>query len=93
MAFAQSEILQKEVFLFERLDMARSEPMKHLKCIAFLRPTRENIDNLAYELKFPRYGQYFICKIVFCDCFLKILLIVYITAIQILNFIYILMYR
>lgn len=60
MAFAQSEILQKEVFLFERLDTAKSEPMKHLKCIAFLRPTRENVDNLACELKFPRYGQYFI---------------------------------
>ncbi|XP_042912502.2 vacuolar protein sorting-associated protein 45 [Parasteatoda tepidariorum] len=60
MAFAQSEILQKEVFLFERLDMARSEHMKHLKCIAFLRPTKENIDNLACELKYPRYGQYYI---------------------------------
>ncbi|GFY39525.1 vacuolar protein sorting-associated protein 45 [Trichonephila inaurata madagascariensis] len=60
MAFAQSEILQKEVFLFERLDMTRTEPMKHLKCIAFLRPTKENIDNLACELKYPRYGQYYI---------------------------------
>ncbi|GIY20911.1 vacuolar protein sorting-associated protein 45 [Caerostris darwini] len=60
MAFAQSEILQKEVFLFERLDMARSEPMKHLKCITFIRPTKENIDNLACELKYPRYGQYYI---------------------------------
>lgn len=64
MAFAQSEILQKEVFLFERMDMARSEPMKHMKCIVFLRPTRENIENLCYELKFPRYGQYFICKFI-----------------------------
>ncbi|KAG8195172.1 hypothetical protein JTE90_023346 [Oedothorax gibbosus] len=60
MAFAQSEILQKEVFLFERLDMARTEPMKHLKCITFLRPTKENIDNLACELKYPRYGQYYV---------------------------------
>ncbi|KFM76608.1 Vacuolar protein sorting-associated protein 45, partial [Stegodyphus mimosarum] len=60
MAFAQSEILQKEVFLFERLDMTRTEPMKHLKCITFLRPSKENIDNLACELKYPRYGQYYI---------------------------------
>lgn len=60
MAFAQSEILQKEVFLFEILDVTRREQMKHLKCIVFIRPTKENIDNLAYELKFPRYGQYYI---------------------------------
>ncbi|XP_054711867.1 vacuolar protein sorting-associated protein 45-like isoform X2 [Uloborus diversus] len=60
MAFAQSEILQKEVFLFEMLDVVRSEPMKHLKCIVFLRPTKENIELLACELKYPRYGQYYI---------------------------------
>jgi vacuolar protein sorting-associated protein 45 len=63
MAFSQSEILQKEVYLFERIDMAsQQEPMKHLKCIVFVRPTKENIVLLSNELRFPKYGVYFICK-------------------------------
>lgn len=63
MVYSQSEILQKEVFLFQRLDSGGvSEPMKHLKCIAFLRPTRENVSLLARELKYPKYGGYYICK-------------------------------
>eukprot|EP00054_Salpingoeca_dolichothecata_P021977 m.142403 g.142403 ORF g.142403 m.142403 type:complete len:118 (-) comp24184_c0_seq1:95-448(-) len=39
MVYAQSEILQKEVYLIERIDIAAREPMTHLKCICFLRPT------------------------------------------------------
>ncbi|UYV72687.1 VPS45 [Cordylochernes scorpioides] len=60
MAFAQSELLLKEVYLFERIDMAGREPLRHLKCIVFIRPTKENVDYLISELKFPRYGQYHI---------------------------------
>jgi len=63
MVYAQSEILQKEVFLFERLDGGGTrEAMKHLKCLCFLRPTRDNIELLARELKSPKYGQYYLCK-------------------------------
>ncbi|XP_005107406.1 vacuolar protein sorting-associated protein 45 [Aplysia californica] len=60
MVYAQSEILQKEVYLFERIDTAGRETMKHLNCIAFLRPTKENVDLLAQELRMPKYGLYFI---------------------------------
>lgn len=38
--YTQSEILQREVYLFERLDSPNREPMKHLKAICFLRPTK-----------------------------------------------------
>lgn len=38
--YTQSEILQKEVYLFERLDSQNRENMKHLKAICFLRPTK-----------------------------------------------------
>lgn len=63
MAFSQSEILQKEVFLFERIDVAsQQDQMKHLKCIVFLRPTGENIAYLAHELQEPKYGVYYLCK-------------------------------
>lgn len=60
MVYAQSEILQKEVYLFERIDAPGRETMKHLNCIAFLRPTKENVELLAQELRMPKYGLYFI---------------------------------
>uniref|UniRef100_A0A1I7W251 Vacuolar protein sorting-associated protein 45 n=1 Tax=Loa loa TaxID=7209 RepID=A0A1I7W251_LOALO len=65
--YAQSDMMQKEVYLFERIDsVALREPIKHLKCITFLRPTVENIHLLAEELRFPKYGQYYIyfCNII-----------------------------
>uniref|UniRef100_A0A8C8YL34 Vacuolar protein sorting-associated protein 45 n=1 Tax=Prolemur simus TaxID=1328070 RepID=A0A8C8YL34_PROSS len=40
MVYTQSEILQKEVYLFERIDSQNRETMKHLKAICFLRPTK-----------------------------------------------------
>ncbi|XP_060073224.1 vacuolar protein sorting-associated protein 45-like [Ylistrum balloti] len=60
MVYAQSEILQKEVYLFERIDSSARETMKHLKCICFLRPTRDNVELLAQELRLPKYGLYYI---------------------------------
>ncbi|XP_002734962.1 vacuolar protein sorting-associated protein 45-like [Saccoglossus kowalevskii] len=60
MVYAQSEILQKEVYLFERIDSPNRENMKHLKCICLIRPTRENIELLCHELKNPKYSLYFI---------------------------------
>lgn len=39
MVYAQSEILQKEVFLFELLSNPGREAMKHLTAICFVRPT------------------------------------------------------
>ncbi|PNF35932.1 Vacuolar protein sorting-associated protein 45 [Cryptotermes secundus] len=61
MVYGQSEILQKEVYLFERIDSGgQRESMKHLKCITFLRPTKENIALLSWELRYPRYGVYYI---------------------------------
>jgi len=32
--------------------------MRHLKCIAFVRPTPETIQNLVNELREPKYGEY-----------------------------------
>ena len=82
MAFAQSELLLKEVFLFERLDVSSREPVKHMKyiflflflvsqlcisyfyflfrCLCFIRPNQENLEQLSKELRSPRYGSYHI---------------------------------
>ncbi|GLG98219.1 Protein ROP [Gryllus bimaculatus] len=61
MVYGQSEILRKEVFLFERIDSnSQYDPMRHMKCIAFLRPTKENLAHLERELKNPQYGAYYV---------------------------------
>lgn len=58
--YTQSEILQKEVYLFERIDSQNRDTMKHLKAICFLRPTKDNVENLIQELRRPKYSVYFI---------------------------------
>jgi vacuolar protein sorting-associated protein 45 len=54
-------IFPLKVYLFERIDAgAVREPLKYLKCVAFLRSTPENIQLLARELHSPRYAQYYV---------------------------------
>ncbi|GCC40962.1 hypothetical protein chiPu_0024583 [Chiloscyllium punctatum] len=60
MVYTQSEILQKEVYLFERIESTNRETMKHLKAICFLRPTKENVEFLIQELRRPKYGLFFV---------------------------------
>lgn len=57
-AYSQSELLQKEVFLVELVDSMSKESMSHLKAVYFLRPTSENIQNLRRQLANPRFGEY-----------------------------------
>ncbi|XP_025154399.1 vacuolar protein sorting-associated protein 45 isoform X1 [Harpegnathos saltator] len=59
--YSQSEILMKEVYLFERIDTAvHNDTLKYLTCLVFIRPTKENIDLLCKELRYPKYGVYYI---------------------------------
>ncbi|KAK0079672.1 hypothetical protein PV325_000961 [Microctonus aethiopoides] len=61
LVYSHSEILMKEVYLFEKIDApVRSEALKHLKCIVFIRPTKENVALLCNELRNPKYGIYYI---------------------------------
>ncbi|CAK1541851.1 unnamed protein product [Leptosia nina] len=61
MVFSQSEILQKEVYLFERIDsVTKWDNLKHMKCIVFLRPTSENLALFCRELRCPKYGVYYV---------------------------------
>ncbi|KAJ7959245.1 vacuolar protein sorting 45 [Quillaja saponaria] len=59
-AYSQSELLQKEVFLVELVDsISKSkESMSHLKALYFLRPTSENIQHMRRQLASPRFGEY-----------------------------------
>lgn len=58
MVYSKSQILQKEVYLFERIDMGTRENMPHLKAVCLLRPTPDNFRFLEDELKSPKYGEY-----------------------------------
>lgn len=51
-------ILSKEVFLLDLLHNEARERMPHLKCVVFIRPTTENINDMCKELRKPRYGEY-----------------------------------
>lgn len=57
-AMSQSELLQKEVFLVEKVDAQAKEAMGHLKAVTFLRPTVENIQHLKRHLNNARFGEY-----------------------------------
>lgn len=63
LVFTQSQLLQKEVYLFEKIDSTKRELMAHLIAVCFLRPTSENVRLLSDELREPKYGEYHICKI------------------------------
>ncbi|KAG2205779.1 hypothetical protein INT47_003962 [Mucor saturninus] len=56
----QSTLLTKECYLIDRIDNRNRDKMKHLKCICFLRPTRETLQYLIAELKEPAYGDYYL---------------------------------
>ena len=58
MVISRSQVLEKEVFLFQRIDAQGRGQMLHLKAIVFLRPTRDNIELLAKELMAPLFGEY-----------------------------------
>ncbi|KAL7669761.1 hypothetical protein ACOME3_004708 [Neoechinorhynchus agilis] len=59
-AFLQSELVKKQVFLFESMDNQSAEKLPYLSCVCFLRPTETNVIRLCAELLNPRYGSYYL---------------------------------
>lgn len=59
---SKSAAVQKEVYLFEKIEDMNREAFFHMKCVAYLRPTQENIIALSSELRNPKYKEYHICK-------------------------------
>lgn len=55
MVYTQSEILQKEVYLFERIDSQNRDNMKHLKSICFLRPTKVTLISIFIVITYSIY--------------------------------------
>lgn len=60
MLYSQTQILEREVFLVEKIGCSMSERQRHLKAVYFIRPTKENFMKLKQELKNPNFGEYHI---------------------------------
>lgn len=69
LAFTQSQILEKGVFLTsplipppeipgQRVTHQRTEKMTHLNCIIMCRPTRTNVQEIIKAITNPLYGEY-----------------------------------
>ncbi|MCJ1385933.1 vacuolar protein sorting-associated protein 45 [Xylographa soralifera] len=59
-AITQSALLNHEVYLIDRLDNANREKMRHLRCLCFVRPSPDSIQQLIDEFREPKYGEYMI---------------------------------
>lgn len=60
-ATTQSALLNHSVYLTDRLANPEREKMRHLRCLCFLRPSPDSIQNLIDEFREPKYGEYHIC--------------------------------
>lgn len=59
-SFTQSSLLSHEVYLTDRVDNANRDRMRHLNCIALVRPTPQSISALTRELRQPKYKSYWL---------------------------------
>ncbi|KAL8924284.1 MAG: hypothetical protein Q9172_002757 [Xanthocarpia lactea] len=59
-AITQSALLSHEVYLIDRLDNTAREKMRHLRCLCFVRPSPDSVQNLIEEFREPRYGEYYV---------------------------------
>ncbi|KAI9088196.1 Sec1-like protein [Phlyctochytrium arcticum] len=60
MVMTQTQLLQREVYLIDRIDNKQREKMRHLRCICFVRNTSESVQALIEELREPKYGDYYL---------------------------------
>ncbi|EPY54062.1 vacuolar sorting protein Vps45 [Schizosaccharomyces cryophilus OY26] len=56
-SITQSNLLEQQIYLTVLIENQR-EKLRHLKCIAFLRPTSQTLRFLCEELRDPRYSEY-----------------------------------
>lgn len=60
MCTTQTELLKHEIYLVDKLENENRDAMPHLKCLCYVKPTEETINNLLKELQDPKYGEYLI---------------------------------
>jgi hypothetical protein len=62
----QTELLQEEVYLFEKLYSDKRDIVAHLKAVLIVRPTDEVISFLCKEMDLPKHSEYYLCMFVSC---------------------------
>ncbi|KAF4617671.1 hypothetical protein D9613_005878 [Agrocybe pediades] len=60
LATTQSTLLSHQVYLTDRIDNKNREKMPHMKCICFLQNHEDSLEALEYELREPKYGEYYL---------------------------------
>ncbi|KAJ1609568.1 putative vacuolar protein-sorting protein VPS45 [Cryptosporidium canis] len=60
LVYTQSELLKREVFLSELIDISNRSSHPHFSGIYFIRPNKENISILCDELKNPIFKEYYV---------------------------------
>ncbi|CAK7897982.1 vacuolar protein sorting-associated protein 45 [[Candida] anglica] len=59
MSYTQSQLLSNDVVLVELLENhTRLNPMKHLNCVVYVKPTDQSVAQLSRELSSPHYNSY-----------------------------------
>ena len=61
LAFPETEMFSKEIFLFDRIENLQRSTLKYLKCVCIIRPSHESVNELINELRAPKYAEYHIC--------------------------------
>lgn len=61
LAFGQSALYEKEIFLFDRIENGARSPLKFMQAVCILRNAPAVLRCLIAELRDPRYGSYRIC--------------------------------
>lgn len=57
---SQTNILNKEIYLIDKVGNKSRQRISHLKCLVFITPTTESINQLILELSNPLYSQYYL---------------------------------
>ncbi|KAI3389065.1 hypothetical protein SNEBB_009626 [Seison nebaliae] len=60
LVYSQSELISKEIFLFDLISKPNRDVIRGMKCLCFIRPTDQNIHHLCTELAQPKYDSYYI---------------------------------
>lgn len=67
--FPHSYLLERDVYLIDKLDNVGREGLAFLKCLVFVRPTPANLEVVVEELRAPRYAEYHLCSPLPSYCF------------------------
>eukprot|EP00659_Diplonema_papillatum_P011307 gene11307-17371_t len=58
MCYSFSDLLQKDLYLLDKVSSTDRQKQGHLKAMVYVRPTEENVQHICRELRNPLYAEY-----------------------------------